>query len=77
MTPTRISERLIDLIRRDSIAFDPAQIGPSCMDRFERLDWQSYVPGHLREIWRDLPLDARLVAYCFAIRATERDDINL
>jgi len=65
MTETRkIEDQLIELIRTSEAASgencDLSTIGPDCMDRFERFDWQSYVPKSIRGLWPGLSLEARL-----------------
>lgn len=69
MTETRtIEDRLAEVIRIGEAGrdFNPSAISPASMERFERFDWQAFVPVELRELWPELSAETRLALYFVA-----------
>lgn len=70
---TPIEEKLLAATENKSLGWeiaDPSALGPDCMAEFGGFGWQNYIPEEVRDLWAELPLSARLVAFMYA---RERD----
>lgn len=77
LTARDIDNQLAEIIEHDPIILDrvsPDQLGPECMVDFQPASWQSHVPEDIRNLWAELPLSARMVAYVMASENAYRDD---
>lgn len=64
--------------RLSQVLLEHREIGWTANPEFNKTrkchDWRNYIPNELREVWKDMSYEARIVAYLVAKPQADRED---